>query len=257
MSIKIWPYKQGSRSARALADAVGGRVLKTDGTSRYRYRSRDLIVNWGSTQDIGIIPHGFMGVQVAEYLNDPEDVRKAADKLEAFRLMQEAGVSVPSFWTRREDIPNNAYPIVCRTILNGHSGAGIVIADTPEQLVNAPLYVQYVKKQNEYRIHVFNGNVIAVQRKARSREVADENVNWRVRNQHNGFVFVRDGVNPPDDALVQARAAIVSLGLDFGAIDIVFNQHLNRAFTLEVNTAPGLEGTTVEDYALAIRRHLT
>jgi D-alanine-D-alanine ligase-like ATP-grasp enzyme len=37
--------------------------------------------------------------------------------------------------------------------------------------------------------------------------------------------------------------------LDFGAVDIIYNAKRNECYVLEVNTAPGLEGTTVEKYA--------
>src|SRR3546814_3666736 len=82
-----------------------------------------------------------------------------------------------------EDIPDEAFPIVCRTVLSGHSGVGIVIADNRDDLVPANLYVKYVKKKEEYRVHLgildindpFNEAqhgisqpiVIAAQRKAR------------------------------------------------------------------------------------------
>src|SRR3546814_3140988 len=40
---------------------------------------------------------------------------------------------LPKFWTKKEDIPDEAFPIVCRTVLSGHSGVGIVIADRSEE----------------------------------------------------------------------------------------------------------------------------
>lgn len=42
--------------------------------------------------------------------------------------------------------------VVCRTELRGHSGAGIVIARNPDQVVDAPLYSSYFKKVREYRV---------------------------------------------------------------------------------------------------------
>jgi len=47
----------------------------------------------------------------------------------------------------------------------------------------------------------------------------------------------------------QASLAIAALGLDFGAVDIIWNNHYQLATVLEVNTAPGLEGQTITDYA--------
>lgn len=243
--IRIYPYKQGSRSARALADALGGRVLKLEG-SRFRPRAGDLIINWGATR-----------CPFQDRLNSSASVVQASDKLCAFDALRDNGVRVPRFWTNREEIPNDydyaegRRPIVCRTVLNGHSGRGIVLANSPAELVHAPLYVEYVPKQEEYRIHVVGGVVVATQRKARRMDV--ENPDWKVRNHANGFNFVREGVVAPADVTAQSVAAVAALGLDFGAVDVIWNERRQEAYVLEVNTAPGLEGTTVDDYANAFR----
>ena len=236
MAIKIYPYKQGSRSARALADALGGRVLRLQG-STYRYDPRNLHINWGNSQN-----SPYQGI-----LNSAMYVSQASNKLSAFERMRIEGVQIPEFWTNREDIPDDAFPIVCRTLLNSHSGRGIVIADNRDALVPAPLYVKYMKKRDEYRIHVGRMGIIAIQKKAIPN--GTEPIDTRIRNHHNGYVFVRGDVNPPVSVLEQATLAIGALGLDFGAVDIIYNHHHQRATVLEVNTAPGLEGQTITDYA--------
>lgn len=240
MAIKIYPYKQGSRSARALADALGGRVLRLQG-STYRPRAQDTVINWGSSSVPTPLSVG------TRLLNQQANVLTAANKLAAFRTM-EVHVQIPEFWTNREDIPNDAFPIVCRTVLNGHSGRGIVIANNREELVNAPLYVKYIKKLHEFRIHVGRGGtVICQQRKAIPNGTTPTNT--LVRNHDNGYIYVREGFASPVQVIEQAQAAIAALGLDFGAVDVIWNQHYRQAYVLEVNTAPGLEGSTVTDYA--------
>lgn len=245
MSFKIYPYKRGSRSARVLADALNGRVLRLE-NSNYVERQRDTIINWGSSNRD--IPYN-------NVLNRPERVNTAGNKLFAFTALRDT-CSIPDYWVRREEIPDEAFPIVCRTILTGHSGAGIVIADTREELVDAPLYVKYVKKRDEYRIHVGKReeltSIISIQRKA-VRNGERENANFRIRNVDNGFVFVRNDVVPPSAVLEQAKAALCALGLDFGAVDVIWNERQEKAYVLEVNCAPGLEGQTVQDYATYFR----
>lgn len=243
---RVLPYRQGSRAARALAEALGGRVLKTDGTSRFNPRRDDVIINYGNTD-----PRQFQRCTI-----NAVDLRHATNKLNFFRAMsnrEETRNLIPEFWTDQAAIPDDAFPIVCRTELAGHSGAGIVIASRREELVRAPLYVRYVKKQEEYRVHVGMRRgepvVITVQRKARRLDVADEAVNWQVRNHGNGFVYVRGGVNAPDSVVLAATRCFEEAGLDFGAVDVIWNARQERAYVLEINTAPGLEGQTVEDYA--------
>lgn len=257
---RVLPYRQGSKGARALADALGGRVLKLEGSS-FSPKHGDLIINWGSTApyytpDCKINCNGGCGNCDPTILNEPSIIKRASNKREFFQLMTAGGHEdvIPRYWTDASSIPDDAFPIVCRTVLAGHSGDGIVLAAARSDLVPAPLYVEYVKKQDEYRVHVGvrgdqGPSIIAVQRKARSYEVPDDQVNWQIRNHQNGFVYTRQGFTPPDSVLSVAKRALEASGLDFGAVDVIYNAEKKRALVLEINTAPGLEGQTVQDYA--------
>lgn len=235
---RVYPYKQGSRSAGILAEALGGRVLKLEG-SKFIRRPTDVIINWGSSQ-----------CNLQNVVNSPEAAARAGNKRTAFERLKEQGVSVPAFATSRSGVDWEGLTVV-RHKLTGHSGEGIELVEDKENLPNAPLYVQYVPKKDEYRIHVVGQSIIIRQRKARNPLV--ENPDWKVRNHDNGFIFVRGEVNPPASVEEQALAAIAALGLDFGAVDVIYNEKQRRAYVLEVNTAPGLEGQSVEDYANAFR----
>lgn len=249
MRLRVLPYRQGSAGANALAEALGGRVLRLQG-STFRKGRRDYIINWGNTNP----------TQDCDFNGDARVLRSCSNKLEFFRHLDGQGFT-PAYWTRREDIPNDAFPIVCRTVLAGHSGEGIVIADTRDQLVNAPLYVQYKKKESEFRIHVGRHpdsegeEVITAAKKVRREGV--EPADWRVRNHANGFIFQRNGIEGRayESAVAIARQTFLAFpGLTFGAIDVIFNSHENRSYVLEINTAPGLEGTTVDDYVRFIKQ---
>lgn len=170
-------------------------------------------------------------------------------------------VRTPEFTTDRYQAMNwlgKGFTVVERHILNGNSGAGIRLVEPvkpgeekmPEnEIQHCPLYVKYVPKKQEYRIHVCGGVAVDIQRKARRKDVADDAINWKIRNHDNGFIFARneDGVTPPD-VIEQAVAAVRVLGLDFGAVDVIFNDKEQRAYVLEVNTAPGLAGETLVGY---------
>lgn len=244
MSFRVYPYKQGSQSAKALAVALKGKVLKVVGSS-WNPRVGDVVVNWGSSNLSALPP--------ATILNDAINVRLAGNKLCTFRALRDAGVSIPPFWENVGDIPADAYPVVCRTILNGHSGAGIVIANTPEELVPAPLYTRYMKKKHEYRVHIFRGEAFFIQRKAK--RVDAENPNWQVRNLAGGFVFI-ESPDTPQAVIDQSIMAIAALGLDFGGVDVIWNDKTQQALVLEVNTACGLEERTALKYAEVIRNAL-
>ena len=171
----------------------------------------------------------------------------------------EGKCSIPSFTTSREEAckwVEEGVTVVCRTILNGHSGAGIVLADKKEDVVKAPLYTKYVPKKDEYRVHVMNGKMIHKQRKARKMEVKDEDVNWKIRNLDGGFIFQIENFEIPEDCVTQSIAAVEALGLDFGAVDVIWNNKEKKAYVLEVNTAPGVSGTSPDKYEAGFKELL-
>lgn len=248
LTFKIYPYKQGSASAKKLSNALDGKVLKRVG-SKYKPKKGDVVVNWGA----GELPD----YNPAFVLN--QDVRVAGCKLATFKALEESGdVRIPDWWDNRDSITDEAYPVFCRTKLRGHSGDGIVIANSVDELVDAPLYTKYIKKKDEYRVHVLRDRAFFVQRKARKHDV--ENPNWKVRNIAGGFVFAevpgpdgnRKNFECPADAINQAVAAVAALGLDFGGVDVIWNEKEKQAYVLEINTACGLEDRTADKYQEAV-----
>ena len=244
--MKIYPYNAGSKSAKALADALGIKRLKREGEAvNLRH---DYLINWGAS-----VIH--REVKKAIILNKPECVKVASNKLETFKSLQ-GHCSIPD-WTESPEEAlqwlDEGHMVVARTKLNGHSGEGIVLINLNEEFVDTPLYVKYVPKQNEYRIHVFQGRAFFVQRKARNKEIPDEKVNWKIRNHDNGFIFANQDVEVSEEANKEAIMAVTALGLDFGAVDIIYNNTRNKWYVLEVNTACGLSGTTIEKYAEQFR----
>ena len=132
-----------------------------------------------------------------------------------------------------------------------HSGQGIVVAKQHEDLVDAPLYTKYIRKKKEFRVHVFNSKILDIQEKRRSSAVDDHHP--YIRNHSNGYVFCRGDIEEPYDLRGVAVSAVNALGLDFGAVDVVWSEGLDKCFALEVNTACGLEGSTVHKYVQAIK----
>lgn len=248
--IRVLPYRSYSKSAKALAEALGAKRLKLT-NSKFKARCDDLIINWGNSS---VEEHTSWGTD-ADVLNGRGDcVTLATDKLEFFHHFTGRDW-LPQYWTDASEIPNEAFPIVCRTIITGHSGAGIVIANSRDDLVPAQLYVKYIKKKEEYRVHIGtyhdgSGNsescVIDIQQKRR--RLYHQNPNWQVRNLANGFIYARENVNPPSSVVEAARECFEGSGLDFAAIDVIWNEHEERPYVLELNTAPGLRGTTLERY---------
>lgn len=258
----LYPYKQGSKSAKALATALGGKVLRLINSHFHGPNSRRKVINWGSSD----INNNW------ECLNANCGIW--SNKLNSFVQWQSSqnGPRIPPFTTSPTEAAgwlSKGSRVVCRGTLTGHSGAGITIVEgnkTGDQtsLPQVPLYVKYIPKDQEYRVHVFNFQgqieVIDVQRKVR--DPSREPSNWQVRSHQNGFIFTRNDQagNPyktscPPDVLEQAKRALGSSGLTFGAVDVIWSAKKEEAYVLECNCAPGLEGTTVSIYAEAIKRY--
>jgi glutathione synthase/RimK-type ligase-like ATP-grasp enzyme len=248
--VKIFSYNPYSEGAKNLANALGIKRIKHN-NSKYVPNREHLLINWGSTS----LP---IKLRVPRVLNLPALVRRVSNKLIFFETFgNEEEVNLPPHTTDQQiatEWSRDGYAIVCRTVLNGHGGAGIVLANTEQDLVDAPLYTQYVKKKDEYRVHVFRGNAIDVQRKARVR--GREHVNWQIRNHENGFIYQRHDIDPPDSVIEQALTIMRYTGLDFGAVDVVWNNKEEDAYILEVNTAPGLTGTTLDIYTKVFREYI-
>lgn len=240
----IYPYKVASESAKSLATTLGAKRIKHEG-SRFKGNANKTVINWGSTT----LPPEVLKCNV---INTVAATSLCVNKLHFFESVGDQ-FRIPDFTSDRsvaEGWINDGKVVFCRTKLRASSGDGIYEADSPETLRNAPLYTKYIPKKEEYRVHICKGEVFLVQRKA-LREGAGEGANWHIRNHANGFIFARnEGHTPHDDVITQALAAFNSIeGLTFGSVDVIFNKYRQKAYVLEINTASGLEGETLNDYA--------
>lgn len=244
MSKFIYPYRSGSQSVISLSDGLNARRIKLD-NSRFRGGPNKIVINWGNTT-----PNE--EISKCRILNNPDTIRNVSNKKKFFELMNtDGGPRLPEWSTDSGVVLSKVKDgemWLARTTLSGHSGEGIVVMEDEDEFVEAPLYTKYVKKKNEYRIHVSNNGVFDIQRKAK-RNDADEGVDWRIRNHANGFIYMRgDSNETPEDVINQAEKSFSLSGLDFGAVDVIWNEYRQEAYVLEINSAPGLTGTTLENY---------
>lgn len=244
----IYRHNPASTGAKILARALGIKMIKSEG-SKFTPADDKVIINWGCGRDLNVDTRG------VTVINQPERVANATNKRHFFELCRDGGsTNIPPFTTRKaeaEDWISNGNICFGRTKLQGSSGEGIVVCDNSEDLQRLPdntLIVQYIKKKHEFRIHVGSGRVLDRQQKKKRRDVDLEDINWRIRSHANGFVFARQEIKVPKQVDEQALAAMGAIGLDFGAVDVIWNDLHKKAYVLEINTAPGLEGSTVISY---------
>jgi len=245
VKIRIEPYKTWSGGAKALGRRCG--ILRTTVKQVRRHGDFDFIINWGRSEK------RFNG----HYINEPTKVGIASNKLSCIEVFKAAHISSPESTTQR-NVADGWYKdgttVVARTMLRASGGRGIYLCDPEkgDKIPKAPLYTQYSKKTDEYRVHVWQGEVIDVQQKRRNTAVADADVNWQIRNHDNGFIYARSDLNIPRDLHTTAISAVAALSLDFGAVDLGYNRKSKSCTVYEVNTAPGLVGVTLDSYYRAI-----
>jgi len=254
MRIRILPYKIASRSAKVLAQSLD--VLRCNlHNTRFRPRDRDIIINWGSSYwpfDTGVV------------LNKPISVRFAANKITALGIMRDAEVSVIPFTLHKAEavawLEGGSY-VYERHSIFGHGGYGIRVVHTVADLTigtSVELYTKGIPIRREYRVHVFNGEIIDHVQKRRCLDADTNSVSEYIRNHTQGWVFVRGGFDRLTEVEEQAIKAVKALGLDFGAVDIIVEKHTGLCFVLEVNTAMGMDAgsTTLAKYTSAFNKYL-
>ena len=256
---KSGDFVQGS--ARDLADMFGLETLVPHRAPRFK--PPPYLLNWGNTGYSSWIEQ-YTVCKENKIINHPMAVAKAVDKKKALEVMRYKSIPCLIFTTYRSDAVRwleEGSRVYCRTLNRATQGRGIVIADSPSEIVPAPLYTVEYEKNREYRVHVFNGKVIDVQiKKKRSPEHLEElgvTANPDVRNMGNGYVFCRGNIRRNEAMEKACIDAIRALQLDFGAVDVLgkvdneTNELVDFALC-EVNTAPALTGTTLDVYIAAL-----
>lgn len=252
MAFYIYPYHQGSRTAKELSKLLPAKRIKLQ-NSKFVATLGKTVINWGNSH-----------CPIPWALNCAGAVQNATNKADAFRLLTDEHVPCPE-WTLSQRVAismlaEGTKRLIARTVLRGHGGNGIKILTPESEMVKAPLYTVYWKKEREFRVIVVKNQVVDVLEKIK-RNGAQKNGHDEYIRSHGGYwVFARGKLvdNPvPADVSTIAIQAVAALGLDFGGVDMGYNTSPdlrgNTCCVFEVNTAPGMEGTTLVKFADAIR----
>jgi hypothetical protein len=231
-SLYIAVQPVGSRFAKALQSALRNKIINN--VFRVSHQKG--------------VAHEQKGRSLFKITSEP------LDKIEQLQRFKDKGVSCPAFCTSPEGVRELGSKVVfARTLVNSTNGRGIVEFDLLPNVPppRAPLYTAYIPKKAEYRVHVFNGQVVDTQQKRKKREFEGDR-DTRVRNLANGYVYCRDGIVQSKSRDDLAVAAVGSLNYRYGAVDIIYNEKQDKYFVIEVNSRPGLMGTTLDKYADAL-----
>lgn len=165
------------------------------------------------------------------------------DKYDQMVRMAGAGIKVPRVYLP-DDNPDQ-FPLLGRKRKH-YGGTDIRLVLQPEELPwrsasGSEFFVEYVPWVAEYRSWVFRGKHLGMYRKVMAHPEQYKRIG---ANHKNGFAFeiVRQN-DIPREVVGSAMGAVRSLDLDFGAVDVLAGKD-GQFYTLEVNTAPGVQNGT-------------
>ena len=194
----------------------------------------DLLIRWGCTSQI----------PSKRTLNKAEAISLTNNKLASRKLFVDKGVSTPRLYTDDEDI---SYPVVVRPT-NHSQGKMFFLCNNEDELERAidrihfldkDFYIsEYINKDREFGVFVFNDRVTSVIEKVPKTEEAKKAHAWNVAQGTHRFENVK-WTDWNVKACKLALQAVKVLGLDFGRVDIITDSEDN-AYVLEVNSAHSL-----------------
>jgi hypothetical protein len=178
--------------------------------------------------------------------NSPGFISMCCDKLSTSLALDNNMIKAPIFNFRVESV---TYPCLIRTTLTGHGGVGIHVVTNEEQFNSiwrsGYYWTPFVRLSSEYRVIIFNGEVLKIFKKIR--EEGGDREEFPIRNIHNGYHFsIREnmeafpGLLSFIDTKLKPLFPIGFYGLDIGKIN-----NSEDFFVLELNSAPGLNDNTL------------
>lgn len=212
-------------------------------------RASAVIINWG-VQPAGLarvwaalLPPGNFRVLNANITN-------AVTKQRTYRLLRAAEIKCPVLFDNAAQATASGVAFMGRTD-RLHSGLGITAYEANAVPAAHEFYTQTIMRRHEFRVHVFCGAILATQYKN-----IPEECGLVASHRHGCTYTTRDLVGRigPLSAVTAnelALRAVTTLGLDFGAVDLIMDTR-RHIHVLEVNTAPGIEApSTTAAYVAA------
>ncbi len=238
-------YNRANRARQIARDLNVLRYYPYEGRLVTPQNSKTMthVVNWGCVR---------LRFDYYSVLN--ADLRIAASKVVAYAALEHAGIAHPYMFADAEAAMTCGQPFLGRR--DGLSGGrGIVVYQEGQKPASHDFYTQLIACRREYRLHVFNDHIIAIQKKL----IAD--ARSIIHNHDNGVTFqhIPDqafniGTNTTREIKDMAINAVRAVNLDFGAVDFIQEQGTNKLYVLEVNTAPGIRTDSIYNAYLAAFR---
>ncbi len=250
-------YETGENLSNEVLDRLGEDNFKPiTSLARIHPKRNDILIRWGSTRrdfkDNEFLNNG------GRVLNLASSILRNTNKLRSLSIFRNDGINVPDFYTSKREI--KSFPVLGRD-KNHHGGLDIVIIEgNPilqyndlNKVPDKDFYVKYIPSRMEYRVHVFNNEIIRVTKKAfrghdRDGKVIEEK--GIIKNDTYGWGHKHIELDEfPEEYSEIAIKAVKSMKLDFGAVDLLIAKQDDKPYILEVNSCPRLNSIGLEIYA--------
>jgi predicted ATP-grasp superfamily ATP-dependent carboligase len=226
MKIAIVYPKVCSESAKELAT-----LLKADKFNAYDGpvpRGYDLYFNYG----VGGTWEYKNGIDYDKVLNKSKAIRVSRDKIESYKAFNKAGVPTCEFVESEAKVPKDWEWVVCRETTTGRNCEGVLICPQGELVPRQPLYTKFFNHDEEHRIVVFKGKVVARYMKSNLKG-----------GEYELILMQAKGYEEIDNTAITAAAAV---GLDYAGVDCLFDSESGRHLCLEINSGPLLTDDVAE-----------
>lgn len=276
-------------TGKRLAEALGAKHGKTKPADK----KSTIVIGWGckTKESVNLKQHSV--------INHPDKIRKNRNKFSALDILKKAGVPVADFVSSNDVLTALAaarntinLPLVGRKKYH-QGGKEFWTCLTKVQIKRAidqgaEYFQNYLSIVDEYRLHVFQGKVINMQKKTerknmagafkeqhgtRIANIADKN---KVNLDEQTMNYVLDNLGKREehpDQIIKSNTrgwkfsqiktakaelkeaavnAVKAIGLDFGAVDCCIIED-GKPFIIEVNTGPGLQGSSFDAYVTAFK----
>lgn len=252
--IIMHPYSitsEGCKKVAANLTTMEVDNLRVNSHGQYVPKDGDFIMGWGAGNE----PSWLGAVKKADckYINTSEQVCRSICKVAAFKQFKKEGVPTPKWTLEQEEAlkwSKGGKWVCCRQVTEGMDGSGLILATKPSEMVYSPLFTQFVENTREYRVYVFDGDVIDVLEKVAN----DDVTNKYIRTESNHYIYTRPTTVPKLASLGKAcKDAAEALGLTFAGVDVLVDGE-GEIYVLETNTAPGIGQITAKRIADAMRK---
>lgn len=181
------------------------------------------------------------------------------DKLTQYKYFKENNIPAVEFTESLDEALEwslQGHTVMARTKTKGQTGSGIFVClpqvDAFDFAEPVKVFTKYISHKREFRVNLFKGELVNVREK--KKKTGFKGGDFHIRNLANGYTTAKCSSYPNQIVDIAKQASLCSSS-DLIGVDIGYNELKDFAFVIEVNSGPSIEGSSVQDFVEAIKKH--